>query len=63
MIERRKIKAKVARRQKARREISLFNEEEENYKSNTGDETDPDQAGNDKNPLWLWEKGVERSYK
>ncbi len=43
----------VAKCQRARRGISLSNEEEENYESNTGDETDPDQVDNDKNPLQL----------
>ena len=51
MIEKRKIKAMAARRQRARRGISLSNEEEENYEKNTGDKTDLDQASNDKNPL------------
>ena len=52
-MERRKTKAMAARRQKAKRGISLSNEEKENYESDTGEKTDPDQAGNDKNPLQL----------
>ena len=51
MIERRKTEAMAAKRQKARRGISLSSEEKENYKSNTKDETNPDQAGDDKNLL------------
>ena len=43
----------AARRQKAKEGIRLSSEEKENYKSNTRDKTDPDQAGNDKNPLQL----------
>ena len=53
MVKRRKTKAMAARCQRARREISLSREKEENYESDTGDETDPDQAGNDKNLLQL----------
>ena len=49
--------------QKARGGINLSSEEEKNYKSNTKDETDLDQAGNDKNLLQLWEKRVGKSYK
>ena len=41
----------ATRRQKARKGISLSSEKEENYESDTRDKTDPDQAGNDKNPL------------
>ena len=41
----------TARCQRTRRGISLFSKKEENYESNTGDKTDPDQAGNDKNLL------------
>ena len=41
------------RHQKARRRISLFCEEEKNYESGTGDETDPDQVDNDQNSLQL----------
>ena len=53
MVEKEKTKAMAARRQKAKRGISLSNEEEENYENDTGDETDPDQANNDKNLLQL----------
>ena len=51
MVERRKTEAMAARCQKTREGIRLSSEEEENYESNTGDETDPNQAGNDKNLL------------
>ena len=53
MVERRKTKTMAARRQRAKRGINLSNKEKKNYESNTKDETDPDQAGNDKNPLQL----------
>ena len=53
MIEKRKIKAMAARRQRIRRGISLSSKEEENYKSDTRDETDSEQAGNDQNLLQL----------
>ena len=53
----------VARRQRAKGGISLFSEKEENYKSDTRNETNPDQADNDKKPLQLWEGGVGKSYK
>ncbi len=43
----------ATKRQKARGGISLSSEEKENYESDTGDETDPDQVDNDKNPLQL----------
>ena len=43
----------AVRRQRARRRISLSNEEEKNYKSNIKDETDLYQADNDKNLLQL----------
>ena len=46
-----KTEAMAVKRPKARRGISLFSEEKENYKNDTRDETDPDQAGNDENPL------------
>ncbi len=62
MMEWWKTKAIATKRQRARRGISSSSEEEENYESDTGDETDPDQANNDKNPLQLWEEGAERSY-
>ncbi len=51
MMERRKIEVMVAKCQRAKKEISLSSEEEENYESNTGDETDLNQADGDKN-LW-----------
>ncbi len=62
MVERRKIEAMTAKRQKARRGFHLSSEEEENYESDIGDETDLDQVDNDKNPLQLWEKRTEGSY-
>ena len=49
MVEKRKTKAIAAKRQRARREISLSIEEKKNYESDTADERDPDQANNDKN--------------
>ena len=63
MVEKRKTKAMATRCQWARREISLSREEEENYESDTGDETDLDQPGNNKNLLQLWERGVKERYK
>ena len=53
MMERQKIEAIAARRQRAKGGISLSNKKEENYESDTRDETDLDQAGDDKNPLQL----------
>ena len=53
MAKRRKIKAMAARRQRARGRISLSSKEEENYESDTRDETNPDQADDDKNQLQL----------
>ena len=49
IVERRKIKGMATSRQKTRGRISLFNEEKENYKSDTKDETNSNQAGNNKN--------------
>ncbi len=62
IVEKQKTEAMVAKRWRARRGISLSSEKMKNYKSNTGDETNPDQADNDKNPLQLWEGGVGESY-
>ncbi len=53
MVDKQKIEAIFAKRRKARGGISLSNEEKENYESDTRDETDPNQAGNDKNPIQL----------
>ena len=53
MVERQKTKAMAIRRQKARGGISLSSKKKKNYKSDTGDKTDPDQAGNNKNLLQL----------
>ncbi len=41
----------TAKRPRARGGMGLSSKEEANYKSETGDETDPNQADNDKNPL------------
>ena len=43
----------AARYQKAIGEISPFSKKEKNYESKTRDETDLNQAGNDKYPLQL----------
>ncbi len=53
MVERRKTEAMAVKRRRARGGISSSSEEEENYESDTRDETDPDQANVDKNPLQL----------
>ena len=53
MVEKWKIKAMAIRRQRARGGISLFSEEKENYKNDTRDKTDLNQARNDKNLLQL----------
>ncbi len=50
-MERRKTEAMAAKQQRARGGISLSIEEKKNYESDNGDETNPDQANNDKNPL------------
>ena len=50
MVERRKTEAIATKRYRDRGGISLSNEEERNYESNTRDDTDPDQANN-KYPL------------
>lgn len=52
MVEKQKTEATAAKRQKTRGGISLFNEEEKDYESVTGDKIDPNQA-NDKYPLQL----------
>ncbi len=62
MVERQKTEAMAAKQQKARGGISSSSEEEKNYESDTADETDPDQADDDKNPLQLWEKRAGGSY-
>ena len=51
MVERRKTEAMVVKCQRARGGIGSSSKEEENYKSDIRDETDPDQAGNNKNLL------------
>ena len=53
IVERQKTKAMIAKCQRVRRRIGLSSEKKENDESNTGDETDPNQAGNIKNPLQL----------
>ena len=52
MIERRKAEAMTAKRRRARGEMSSSSKEED--ESDTGDDTDPDQA-DDEYPLQLWE--------
>ncbi len=52
-MERWKTEAMVAKCQRARGGINSSSREEENYESNTRDKTDPDQAGDDENPLQL----------
>ncbi len=52
-MKKQKIKAMSMKCQRARGRICLFSEEEKNYKSDTGDKTDPDEADNNKNPLQL----------
>lgn len=46
MIEKQKTKAMATKWKRARGGISLSNEEEGNYKSDTKDETNPDQVNN-----------------
>ena len=46
IVERQKIKAMAAKRQKARGGISLSSKEKKSYKNDTGDKIDPDQANN-----------------
>ena len=53
MVERQKTEAMAVRCQRARRGISLFSEEEENYKKDIKDKMDPNQDCNKKNPLQL----------
>ncbi len=53
MVERRKTEVIAAKCQRAKERISLSNEEEEIYESDTGDETDLDRANYDGNPLQL----------
>ena len=51
MMERQKTKAMVAKCQKAKRRISSFSKNEENYENNTENKTDSNQTDNDKNLL------------
>ena len=53
IMKKRKTKAMAAKQRRARGGISSSNEEEENYESNTGDETNPNQASNNKNAIQL----------
>ncbi len=53
MVKRRKTEAMAAKCQRARGGTSSSSEEEENYESDTGDETDLDQADDNENPLQL----------
>ncbi len=62
IVEKWKTEAMAAKRRRARRGISLYSEEEKNYENDTGDETDPDQADDDKNLLQLEEEGAGGSY-
>lgn len=52
IVKRQKTEAIATKRQRIRKRISLSNKEEESYKSNIGDEMDPDQA-NDEYSLQL----------
>ncbi len=52
----------AVKHRRARGGIYSSSEEEENYESDTGDETDPDQADVDENPLQLWDEGAGGSY-
>lgn len=53
MMEKRKIKAMAAKRQRAKKRISLSNKKKRNYESDTGDKTDLDQANNEYLlPIW-----------
>ena len=56
IVERQKTKTIAARCQRTRGRISLLSKEKKNYESDSGDETDLNQAGDNKNPLQLWEK-------
>ena len=47
MVERQRIKTMAIKRQKARREISLFSEDEKKYESDTKDKTDSDKMNNE----------------
>ncbi len=61
IMEKWKAKIMIAKYQKARRGITLSsNKKDEN---DTGNETNPDQAGNSKYLLQLQEVGVKKSYK
>ena len=53
IMEKQKTEAMTAKCRRARGGISLSNEEEKNYESDTRDKTDPNQVGNNKNPLQL----------
>lgn len=53
IVKRRKVEAMFAKRQRARREISLSGEEKRNYKRNTRDEMNSNQGENDKYLLQL----------
>ena len=61
-VERWKTEAIAAKRWRAKERISLFSEKKMNYESNTGDEMDPDQVSDEKNPLQLWEKKASGRY-
>ena len=63
IVERRKTKAMAKKQWRVRGRISLANEVNKNYESDLGDETNPDQVGNDKKLLQLWEWGAWGRYK
>lgn len=60
-MERHKTEAMAAKHWRARKRISLSNVKEENYESDTRDETNSDKVGNDKYPQQLWEKGLKEA--
>lgn len=50
LVEKWRTRAMAAKCQRAKKGVSLSNEEEGNYESDTRDETDPDQANNKYSP-------------
>lgn len=59
MIEKRKIKVVTAKHQKVREEINMSNKKKGNYKSNTKDKIDLNQAGNNKYRLQFWKEAID----
>lgn len=53
IMKMRKIEAIAVKHQKVKRGINSSSKKEENYKSKSKDKIDPNQAGNNKNPLQL----------